>query len=145
MIKKYNIKYKILKINKFISFELESSNLRSYYHKNIIAFGDLLHKIHPLAGQGFNMTLRHIKEINRLITLRKKYGLDLDSSICLNFEKNMKDKNYLFSNGIDFIYEYFNFENKIKNNIMSKLVKMLGKNRTVKEFFYKFADNGLTI
>ena len=57
----------------------------------------------------------------------------------------MKDKNYLFSNGIDFIYEYFNFENKIKNNIMSKLVKMLGKNRTVKEFFYKFADNGLTI
>ena len=25
-----------------------------------LAFGDLLHTIHPLAGQGFNMTIRDI-------------------------------------------------------------------------------------
>ena len=72
LIKKYNVKYKILKINKFVRFELKSSNLRSYYHKNIIAFGDILHKIHPLAGQGFNMTIRDIKELQRLIELKKK-------------------------------------------------------------------------
>ena len=34
------------------SFELKSSNLRNYYKENILAFGDLLHKLHPLAGQG---------------------------------------------------------------------------------------------
>ena len=61
LIKQYNFKYKINKIDKIENFELRSLNLRSYYHKNILAFGDLLHKIHPLAGQGFNMTIRDIK------------------------------------------------------------------------------------
>ena len=35
LIKKYNNKYKIIKINKPTSFQLKSSNLRSYYYKNI--------------------------------------------------------------------------------------------------------------
>ena len=38
-----------------------------YYHQNILAFGDLLHRIHPLAGQGFNMTIRDIKILLKII------------------------------------------------------------------------------
>ncbi len=144
LMKKYNTKYKILKINKLIKFELKSSNLRSYYHQNIIAFGDLLHKLHPLAGQGFNMTIRDIKKIHELIKFKKDHGLDLDNSICTDFEKKTKSSNYLFSNGIDFIYEFFNFENKY-NIDFSKSVKFLGKNKIVNSFFTKFADNGITI
>ena len=48
LINKYNFKYKIKKIQKIDSFELKSINLRSYYNNNILAFGDLLHRIHPL-------------------------------------------------------------------------------------------------
>ena len=61
LIEKYNYKYKTKKIEKIKSFNLKSLSLRSYYHGNILAFGDLLHRIHPLAGQGFNMTIRDIK------------------------------------------------------------------------------------
>jgi len=145
LIKKYNTKYKISKINKFISIALKSSNLRSYYYKNIIAFGDLLHKLHPLAGQGFNMTIRDIKKLHELIESKKKIGLDLDTSICLDFEKNTRSNNYLFSNGIDLIYEFFNIENKFSTNIFSKSVKFLGKNKIIDNFFTKFADNGIVI
>ena len=67
------------------SFKIYSSNLRSYYYKNILAFGDLLHKLHPHAGQGFNMTLRDIREILDLIDVKIKNGLELDSSICNRF------------------------------------------------------------
>ena len=144
-IKKYNSKYKIYKFEKSISFELKSSSLRSYYHKNIIAFGDMLHKIHPLAGQGFNMTIRDIKKIHELIKFKKKHGLDLDISICSEFEKSTKDKNYLFSNGIDLIYEFFNFENKLNTNNLSKSLKFFGKNKIVNDIFTKFADDGLVI
>ena len=143
LIKKYNSKYKIIKINKFLSFELKSSNLRSYCHKNIIAFGDLLHRIHPLAGQGFNMTIRDIKQIHRLVEMKKKNGLDLDISICSDFEKNTRNKNYIFSNGIDLIYEFFNFENKIGTNVPSKIVKFLGEKKFANNFFTKIADNGI--
>ena len=44
--------------------------MRSYYYKNILAFGDMLHRLHPLAGQGFNMTIRDIKEIYKLIQFK---------------------------------------------------------------------------
>ena len=130
---------------KVSSFELKLVNLRTYHHKNILAFGDLLHKIHPLAGQGFNMSLRDIREILRLISSKKKNGLDLDISICKEFEDRMKHKNFIFSNCVDFIYEYFNFENKIKNNILSKTVKYLGKNYRINKYFTKIADSGLII
>ena len=145
LIKKYNNKYKIIKINKVFSFELKSTNLRSYYNQNIIAFGDVLHRLHPLAGQGFNMIIRDIKEIQSLIKFKMLHGLDLDSSIGFDFEKNTRNKNYLFSNGIDFIYEFFTLESKFNNNILSKSVKFLGKNKIIKNFFTKFADNGIII
>ena len=63
LIKNFNLKYQINKIYKIEKFKLKSFQLRSYYNHNILAFGDLLHKIHPLAGQGFNMTLRDIKNL----------------------------------------------------------------------------------
>ncbi len=143
LIIKYNKKYQIYKINKSLKFKLQSSNLRGYYHKNIIAFGDLLHRLHPLAGQGFNMTIRDIKEIYKLIKFRKDHGLELDSSICHDFEKVSKSRNYLFSNGIDLIYEFFNFESNISNKKISKSLKFLGKNKFVNKFFTKFADGGI--
>ena len=130
-------------ISKFV--DLNFSVPRNYYYKNLMIFGDLLHRIHPLAGQGFNMTLRDIKEILRLIDLKIENGLDLDTSIFSDFEKNMRHKNYLFLNGIDFIYEFFNFENITKNNLLSKSVKFLGKNKMINQVFTKFADNGLVI
>ncbi len=143
LIKKYNFKYEITHIKNLHSFKLESSELRKYYHENILAFGDLLHRIHPLAGQGFNMTIRDISVLIKMINKRINLGLDLDTSICIDFEKYSKNKNFLFAQGVDFIYEFFNLENKIKNNIFSKSVKLLGNNKTVNNLFTKFADRGL--
>ena len=145
LIKKFNIKFEINKINKHSSFELQLSNLRSYYHKNILAFGDLLHRLHPLAGQGFNMTIRDIKELIKLIKFNIDHGLDLDSSICIKFENKMKYQNYIFSNGIDFIYEFFKLESKTKKNILGKFIKGLGKNNTINKAFSNFADRGIQI
>ncbi len=142
-IKIYNKKYKITKINKSFSFILKSSNLRIYRHKNILAFGDLLHKIHPLAGQGFNMTLRDISIILNLIKSKLMLGLDLDGSIFSDFEKNTKHKNYIFSNGIDFVYEFFNLESKMKTKLLSQSVKILGENKFFNKFLTKFADKGI--
>ncbi len=139
----YNIKYKISKINKIENFELKALNLRSYYHKNILAFGDLLHKIHPLAGQGFNMTIRDITFLLKIISNKKILGLPLDQSINYEFEKNVKHKNFIFSNGIDLINEFFNFERKTNISLLSKSVKILGNNFSVNEMFRKIADKGI--
>jgi 2-octaprenyl-6-methoxyphenol hydroxylase len=143
LIKQYNLKYKINKIDKIENFELKSLNLRSYYHKNILAFGDLLHKIHPLAGQGFNMTIRDIKELLNIIKNKLDLGLELDSSVNKEFEKNVKYKNFIFSNGVDLIHEFFNYERKTKNSVLSKSIQILGKNYSVNKAFIKIADEGI--
>ena len=140
---KYNDKCIINKIDKPIKFKLKSQNLRSYHYKNVLAFGDNLHKLHPLAGQGFNMSLRDIKDILELIKFRKNLGLPLDNSIFFDFEKKIKHKNYIFSKSIDFIYEYFNFENKLNNTFLSKSVQLLGRNKLFNNTFKKIADQGL--
>ena len=145
LIKKYNPIYYIKKINDCNSFELKSSHLRKYYNGNILAFGDLLHKIHPLAGQGFNMSLRDIKLLSDLINKKINLGLDLDETICSEFQKNSQDKNFLFSTGIDWIYELFNFESKIRSDLLSKSINIIGKNKVLNSFFKKLADNGLKI
>ncbi len=145
LIRKFNIKYKINKINKITCFKLKSSNLRSYYYKNILAFGDLLHKIHPLAGQGFNMSIRDIKSLIKIIEYKISLGLDLDESICEQFEIQNKHKNYIFSNGIDLVHEFFNIENNINNDILSKFVKFFANNKISNKFFTRLADEGIVI
>jgi len=145
LIRKFNTKYTIKKITNIKSFELKSIDLRLYYYKNILAFGDLLHKIHPLAGQGFNMTIRDIKSLLKIIDYKLDNGLDLDSSVCSEFMSQNKHKNYLFSQGIDFIYEFFNFENKINNNFLSKSLQFFGNNKISNKFLTKFADEGILI
>ncbi len=145
LIKKYNPIYKIEKINNWSSFKLRSSSLRNYYKNNILAFGDLLHKIHPLAGQGFNMSLRDIKLLSDLIDNKINLGLDLDSSLCQEFQKESQDKNFIFSTGIDWIYELFNLQNKFNSNLLNRSINVIGNNKVVNSFIKKFADNGIRI
>ena len=143
LINTYNLRYKIEKINKISSFELKSLNLRSYYYDNILAFGDLLHRIHPLAGQGFNMTIRDIKILTKIISNRHELGLPLDSSVNEEFENTIKHKNFIFSNGIDLIHEFFNIERKVKSNVLSKSVQFIGNNPLINKVFAKIADKGI--
>ena len=143
LISKSNPKYQIQKLLKLSSFKLSSSNLRNYHYENILAFGDVLHRIHPLAGQGFNMTIRDIKALSEIIQKKIDLGMQLDSSILSDFEKETKNKNFLFSNGVGFIYEVFNFDKKIKNKNFNKILRIIGKNNTLTNFFIKLADKGL--
>ena len=142
LIRFYNKFYNILHISNFSRFKLQMSNLRDYHHGNVLAFGDLLHKIHPLAGQGFNMTLRDIKILSEIIQEKINLGLPLNVSVNEEFEKKSKHINYIFSNGIDFIYEFFNLESKSKNKFFAKTVEFLGKNSNLNKKFIKIADNG---
>ena len=143
LIKKNNIKYKIKNILELNSFKLTSSNLRNYYHRNILVFGDLLHRIHPLAGQGFNMTIRDIKILSEIIQSKIELGLPIDSSVLNQFESKTRNQNFIFSNAIDFIYEIFNIEKKIKNKNFTRLVKTIGKNNNLNNFLIKMADRGI--
>jgi len=143
LLKDKNFKYKIRSIEKISRFELKSLNLRSYYFNNILAFGDLLHKIHPLAGQGFNMTIRDVKILLEIIKEKFNVGLPLDCSVNSEFQKKLKHKNFIFSNSIDLIHEFFNIERKTKNSLLSKSVQFISNHPSINKIFTKIADRGV--
>ena len=143
LIRDKNFKYKIRNIEKINCFELTSLSLRSYHHKNILAFGDMLHKIHPLAGQGFNMTIRDTQILLEIIKKKLDLGLPLDVSINSEFEKKIRHKNLFFSNGIDLIHEFFNIERKIQTSYLSKSVRTISNYPSINKLFTKIADKGV--
>tara|TARA_B100000579_G_scaffold12248_1_gene9020 strand:- start:6839 stop:7903 length:1065 start_codon:yes stop_codon:yes gene_type:complete len=145
LVKKYNLKYKIKKIN-----ELEKGNLkffvpRSYLYKNTLFFGDNLHRVHPLAGQGFNMTIRDIKILSSLIDQKIELGLELDESLFYDFQKKTKHLNYIFGMGVDFIHEFFKIDAKTKNILSNSIFGLLGKNKLLQKYANLIADKGINI
>jgi 2-octaprenyl-6-methoxyphenol hydroxylase len=145
LIGKNNPKYKIKKISYLNNFKLSSSSLRNYYNNNILAFGDLLHKIHPLAGQGFNMTIRDIKILAGIIQDKIDLGMKIDSNILKEFEDRTKHKNFIFSSGVDFIYEFFNFDKNLKDKKLSKILKHVSTNNKLNSTFIDFANKGINL
>jgi len=145
LINQHNPKFKIKEILKLSKFKIKLSNLRNYHYKNILAFGDSLHKVHPLAGQGFNMTIRDIKILSSIIQDKINLGIQLDSIVFEEFEKKTKHLNFIFSNGIDFIYEFFNFDKKVKDKNLSKILMYFGTNKIITNAIIKFADKGINI
>ena len=145
LIKKYNFNYKIKKISKFEKANIKFLMPRSYLHKNTLFFGDILHTIHPLAGQGFNMTIRDIKMLSSLIDEKIELGLELDESLFKDFQIKTKHLNYTFGIGIDFIHKFFKIDNKTNNLLSSSIFSIIGKNRILKKYANLIADKGMYI
>ena len=119
--------------------------LRSYTHKNILAFGDTIHRIHPLAGQGFNMTIRDIKIISKIVNHKISLGLPIDISVAEDFQQSTRHLNYLYGKAIDGIYEFFRLDNNLNNSISKPVFKILNKNHFFKKYSNIFSDKGLNL
>ncbi len=143
--KKYNSFYSFSKINKIENFSLSFEMLRNYTYNNILAFGDLIHRIHPLAGQGFNMTIRDIKIISRLVNDRISLGLPIDISVAEDFQNSTKHLNYLYGKAIDGIYEFFRLDSNINNSISKPVFSILNKNSIFKKYSNILSDKGFNL
>ena len=145
LINENNNFYKINNIRNIRRFKLKSQTARNYFYKNILLFGDGLHQIHPLAGQGFNMILRDIKNLLGLIDDRLTLGLPIDENILSEFTKNTKHLNILFSSGIDFIHQFFMNDNDLLKQSSKSIFNYLNKNKTFNNFTINIANKGLNI
>ena len=141
LIKEFSKKYNITNINAFEKFPINLSLSRNYYHKNVLSFGDALHKIHPLAGQGFNMTIRDASKLSDIIQEKIDLGLNL-GGVLKNFESKRKDNNLLFALGIDFIHEFFKLSNKYDIKYIDKFLNFLDKNSSIKNKLQNVANLG---
>jgi 2-octaprenyl-6-methoxyphenol hydroxylase len=140
-IKFYAEKY-LKKIKFLTKIEYRDLNFlvrNKYYKERTLLFGDALHVVHPFAGQGFNMTLRDLVSLEKILSKKINLGLDIGSSDILSeFSDEIKPRNFVFSVGVDLLKNSFEYK-KLRNN----LLKVLNKSNFAKNLIFNIADNGL--
>ena len=140
-IKIYASKY--LKEIKFNS-KIEKNDLNllirnKYYLNRTLLFGDALHSMHPFIGQSFNMTLRDLICLEKILQEKINLGLDIGSSNVLSeFSDVTKSRNFSFSIGSDILKNVLSFK-KARNDIF----KILNKSNLAKNIIFDVADKGL--
>ena len=142
---KKKIKFYLEKYLKNITFnnkiEYKDLNLlirNKYYIDRVLLFGDALHVMHPFIGQGFNMVLRDLSSLQKILYEKISLGLDIGGSDILSeFTNKIKPRNFVFSVGSDLL----------KKSISSKKIrkdafKILNRSNFAKDVFFNIADKG---
>ena len=132
-----------LKKIKFVTnIEFKELNflIRSKYHLDrTLLFGDALHMIHPFVGQGFNMTLRDLASLEKVLTQKVNLGLDIGSpDILSKFSNEVRPRNFAFSIGTNLLKNSFS-NSKLRNEVL----KTLNKSNFAKNVFFEIANKGL--
>jgi len=129
-----NIKF----LNKIEYKDLNFLIRKKYFEYRTLLFGDALHVVHPFVGQGFNMTLRDLASLEKIIEKKLKLGLDIGSTDVLSeFSSEVRPRNFAFSIGVDFIKNTFSYK-KLRNSSL----KAVNKNNFLKNIFFNIADKG---
>tara|TARA_Y100000590_G_scaffold12887_1_gene15656 strand:+ start:3245 stop:4408 length:1164 start_codon:yes stop_codon:yes gene_type:complete len=135
-----NVSFKTKLENKNLNFLIRNK----YYNDRILLFGDALHVVHPFVGQGFNMIIRDLSVLEKILLSKTNLGLDLGSSDILSeFSKEAKPRNFLYSVGIDLVKNSFSLKNEYYKDTRNLIMRSLNKSNFAKSIFFDIADKGL--
>ena len=133
-----------LKIKNIQKQKLSFSYAKKMYQDKTILIGNVAHNIHPIAGQGFNLT---IKDISKIVYYIKKYyslGLDLNSNQALeSFSNSRKFDNFAFSFGTLAMENIFSNENNVIRYVTSYGLNLVDRSKQLKKFLIEKATGKL--
>jgi len=136
----------IISISEINKFNLNYSFNELKDSKRTLLFGEIANKIHPIAGQGWNMTLRNIFSLIKVIKYSINLGLEIGNDI---FIKKYLDEtnlnNLAFATLIDGIRKIFDIKIDSYAAIRKNTLSNLDKNFFIKKNFINIANKGLFI
>ena len=136
----------IISISEINKFNLNYSFNELKDSKRTLLFGEIANKIHPIAGQGWNMTLRNIFSLIKVIKYSINLGLEIGNDI---FIKKYLDEtnlnNLAFATLIDGIRKIFDIKIDSYAAIRKNALSNLDKNFFIKKNFINIANKGLFI
>jgi 2-octaprenyl-6-methoxyphenol hydroxylase len=147
----FNSHFKEL-FNEIISIsEINKFNLNYIFNelkdsKRTLLFGDIANKIHPIAGQGWNMTLRNIFSLIKVIKYSENLGLEIGNDIFIKKYLDETSLNSLtFATLIDGIRKIFDVKINSYAAIRKNTLSNIDKNSFIKNNFINVANKGLFI
>ena len=114
--------------------------------KRTLLFGDIASKIHPIAGQGWNMTLRNAFSLVKVIKDFEDLGLEIGNNIFIEkYLDEVKLNNFAFTTLIDGIRKIFDIKIDGYASVRKNTLSIIDKNYFIKNNLAKVADKGLFI
>jgi 2-octaprenyl-6-methoxyphenol hydroxylase len=114
--------------------------------KRTLLFGDIASKIHPIAGQGWNMTLRNAFSLVKVIKNFEDLGLEIGNNIFIEkYLDEVKLNNFAFTTLIDGIRKIFDIKIDGYATMRKNALSIIDKNYFIKNNLAKVADKGLFI
>ncbi len=129
-----------LKINNMQTQKLNFSYAKKMYNDKVVLIGNIAHNIHPIAGQGFNLTIKDIEKIVFYLGKYQSLGLDLNRNQVLeDFSNSRKFDNFTFSFGTLAMENIFSSDNSFLRYLTSKGFSLVNKSKSLKSFFVEKA------
>jgi len=136
----------IISISEINKFNLNYSFNELKDSKRTLLFGEIANKIHPIAGQGWNMTLRNIFSLIKVIKYSINLGLEIGNDIFIKKYLNETNLNNLaFATLIDGIRKIFDIKIDSYAATRKNILSNLDKNFFIKKNFINIANKGLFI
>jgi 2-octaprenyl-6-methoxyphenol hydroxylase len=108
--------------------------------KSIVLIGDAAHSLHPIAGQGLNLSIKDIIALKEKIKLFKYLGYSLGNQIILNdFQNERQADNAIFTFSTNYFDEILKSRNFLINKISNFGLISLDTNNLIKNKIIKSA------
>ena len=145
-----NFSDEINKIFKDVTGFIEIKNLQKYKlnfefakritSNSIILIGDAAHSLHPIAGQGLNLSIKDIVELKNKINKFKYLGYALGNSLSLvEYENARQNDNTIYTFATNYLDEILKNRNYVVNTISNLGINAINKSSTLKKMIIKSA------
>ena len=119
---------------------LQFTYAKNLFYKKTVLLGNIAHNIHPIAGQGLNLSIKDIALFVKLIRKYTSLGYRLNDKMILEeFEIKRKLDNLAYSFGTFSLNDILTSENKFLNFATRQGLNIVDKNKYLKRFFIKSA------
>ena len=136
---------KKIKISNVQSYPITLSLKSKYSDKNVLILGEGLHTIHPVAGQGFNLVIRDIKTLKKILNYYASLGISIRNSHALkDFYDLRKPENTITGLGVDMTHNFFK-ANKYLDPLKKIILENLNKNNFIKNISKIISNKGLSL
>ncbi len=120
--------------------KLQFAYAKNLVCKNTVLLGNIAHNIHPIAGQGLNLSIKDIAVFVNELKKYKSLGYKLNDQIVLeDFETKRKVDNTAYSFGTFLLDDIFSSNNNFVNYTARTGLGLIEKYKNLKQVFIRSA------
>ena len=122
------------------TFDLSAHINFKFYDQRLLFIGDSAHSIHPIAGQGWNLGVRDIKNCYQALSEAQTFGLDIGSAfVCKKYNDLCYNDAFNLYQITDKLNSIFINDSFFVNSLRSLGFNFIEKNKKIKKFITNYA------